>query len=454
MSIHPIEYRYGSDEMRAIFRAENWLSLMLRVEAALAKAEAKVGLVPIEASEAIEEAVKGGGVGLKRVRELEGLTKHETMAVVLALAEASEPHGGYVHLGATSNDILDTTLALQLDEAIVLTGSKLIKLTKAMIRLGRENLDRICLGRTHGLAALPMPFGFKCAVWSSTMKSNMERLLEARRRAVRGKISGAVGTMASFRGKGREIQQLVMKELGIQAAEISTQVVPRDSLAELMLVLALISTSLDLIANEIRNLQRTEIGEVQEPFEVRHQVGSSSMPHKRNPIRSEKVCGLARVLRGIAVSSLENVVLEHERDLTNSSVERTIVPEAFLLLEEQIMSLTKVMDGLIIRPDAMKRNIEATSGLIMAERVVMELVQRGIGRQEAHELIRGLAMKAIDEKRPFEEILLAEPRVTGLLSADEIGELMDSSTYIGEGPVLAQKIFEETEKYLESLKLG
>ncbi len=445
MPVHPIEYRYGSPEMRKIFEIENRYRLMLQVEAALAKAEAEVGLIPPEAAEAIDRTVREGKVSLERIVELERQVRHETMAVVLALSEAVGPLGEYVHFGVTSNDILDTVMALQIKQAVKILRRKLAQLLIEVVRRGRETINLVALGRTHGVAALPIPFGFKFAVWSSILLTDLERLDSAADRAARGKISGAVGTMAGLGGKGRIIQERVMSMLGLKAAEISTQVVPRDSLAELVVTLALISSTLELAANEVRNLQRTEIGEVEEPFDVSRQVGSSTMPHKRNPILSEKVCGLARVMRGIAVAVLENIVLEHERDLTNSSVERIIIPEAFLLLDEQIDIMIRVVSGLKIHPEAMRANLERLRGLIMAERVMLELAARGMGRQRAHELIRQIAQRCISEGLDFAKALMDSPEVRSLLSPEEIERLLNPETYLGESFELAEAVFQKAE---------
>ena len=445
MPVHPIEYRYGSPEMRKIFEIENRYRLMLQVEAALAKAEAEVGLIPPEAAEAIDRTVREGKVSLERIVEFERQVRHETMAVVLALSEAVGPLGEYVHFGVTSNDILDTVMALQIKQAVKILRRKLAQLLIEVVRRGRETINLVALGRTHGVAALPIPFGFKFAVWSSILLRDLERLDSAADRAARGKISGAVGTMAGLGGKGRIIQERVMSMLGLKAAEISTQVVPRDSLAELIVTLALISSTLDLAANEVRNLQRTEIGEVEEPFDVSRQVGSSTMPHKRNPILSEKVCGLARVMRGIAVAALENIVLEHERDLTNSSVERIIIPEAFLLLDEQIDIMIRVVSGLKIHPEAMRANLERLRGLIMAERVMLELAARGMGRQRAHELIRQIAQRCISEGLDFAKALMDSPKVRSLLSPEEIERLLNPETYLGESFELAEAVFQKAE---------
>lgn len=451
MPVHPIEYRYGSREMREIFEISTKYKLMAKVEAALAKAEAQVGLIPREAADRIVEVVEKDEIQIERIFELEKVTQHETMALVLAIAEQAGPYGEYVHFGATSNDILDTALALQLKQAIFLIRSRLISLTRAIIERGRDAIDLICLGRTHGMAALPMTFGFKFAVWASIMKNNLERLSSVESRVVRGKISGAIGTMASFYGKGREIQKLVMKELGLKGAEISTQIVPRDSLAELISTLALISSTLELIANEIRNLQRTEIGEVEEPFRMERQVGSSTMPHKRNPIRSEKVCGLARIMRGLSVAAFENIVLEHERDLSNSSVERIMVPEAFLILDEQLRTLEYVIKNLVLKEEVMKRNIERAGDLIMAERIMLELARRQMGRQKAHELVRKLSMRALEDRKSFHDVLLEEKAVLERISKEEIGSLLDSSTYLGESKELANGIFRSIEEFLDSM---
>ncbi|PNV78002.1 MAG: adenylosuccinate lyase [Thermoproteota archaeon] len=443
MPVHPIENRYGSREMRSIFEYDNKIRTMARVEAELARVEAELGIIPRKAADAISKAAEMVTADL--VKEEERKTKHETMALVRALSKLAGEYGEYVHYGATSNDILDTTMAIQLKEASRIIISRMMELTEAIIKRGRESLNLVSLGRTHGMAAIPMPFGFKFALWASIMRRNMERYEIACKRAAKGKFSGAIGTMASLGSIGMEVQRKLMERLGLEHEEITTQIVPRDELCELLLTMALISSTLEMMANEIRNLHRSEIAEVTEPFEE-EQVGSSTMPHKVNPINSEKVCGLARVMRGIALASLENIVIEHERDLTNSSVERVIVPEAFLLLEEQLITLNYVVRNMKLNSDAMRENIDRTKGFIMSERVMMEL-SKTLGRQRAHEIIRRISMEAMRKNMTFKEALL-ESDVIKYLAPEKIEELMRPENYLGAGKEIARMVFDSVEEFL------
>jgi len=428
--------RYGSDEMRAIFSKENWLKLMLKVEVALAKALWSVGLISEEAYLSIKRGAKE--VSLQRVKEIEKQIMHETMAVVMALAEKSGNGGKYVHLGATSNDILDTVMALQILSASKLMEGKMIRLLELFCNIAENEKDTICLGRTHGRAAVPMVFGFKFAVYASEIARNLDRLRAAVKRAAVGKICGAVGTMAELGEIGFKIQKIVMESLGIPESDINTQVVPRDRIAEFLLVLALISSSLEKIANEIRNLQRSEIEEVFEPF-GRKQIGSSTMPHKRNPIMSERICGLARVLRGITVGSLENIVLEHERDLTNSSFERVIIPQACLLVDEQLSTAIKIFSNLEIRRDRMKKNLLKAGLKIMSENIMIKAVLRGADRQRSLNELREISLKAKNDDE-FLDLVLKNDYIRGFLSEEEIRKALDYNEYTKTAKIYIEKI--------------
>jgi adenylosuccinate lyase len=436
--------------MRGIFDRERWLEKALQVEAALAQAQAEVGDIPKEAAAHIRGRASTRFVKLERVDEIEKEIGHELMAVVKAFAEACGPYGGYIHVGATSNDVTDCILALQLREALLIVKKDLIDLARVLTDKAEEYGNLICLGRTHGMAALPMPFGFKFANWASEVKRHLVRLEQSFGRICVGKMSGAIGTMAGFGPKGREVQRRVMEILGIKHAEISTQVVARDGLAEFACLVGLISSTLDKIANEIRNLQRTEIGEVEEPFkEV--QVGSSTMAHKRNPVRCEKVCGLARVIRGHVATALENVVLEHERDLTNSSYERAVIPELCLLLDEQLKTMKFVLGNLKVYPENMKRNIERTKGLIMSEAVIMALVRKGVDRQRAHELVRRCAMKAWSEKTTLENTLMKETNVLRYLTKEELKSALNVDRYLGTAREQIDEVVREVRSYLSKV---
>lgn len=434
--------------MRRIFSRESWLEKMLLVEATLVQAYADVGEIDRDVADYISERASLKYVRLEDVNRYEKITDHEVMAVVKALSDACGQYGAYIHLGATSADITDTVLALQLKEALEIVDENLRRLAEALIKKAIEHRDTICLGRTHGIAALPMPFGFKFAVWAAEVRRHRERLIQCLPRVCVGKMSGAIGTMAGLGSHALEVQSLVMKRLGLRAAEISTQIVPRDGLAELMVLLALISSSLEKIANEIRNLQRTEIREVEEPFVEATQVGSSTMPHKRNPIKSEKVCGLARIIRGLATTALENIVLEHERDLTNSSCERSMVPEVFILLDEQLKTLIRVIEGLVVYPENMRKNLEATKGLVMSEAVMLAMARKGASRQWAHEILRQCSMEAWKRQIDLKDVLKEREEVGHYLTEGEIEEAMNPYNYLGTSREQIERIVDDVRKSL------
>ncbi|ASJ12767.1 adenylosuccinate lyase [Thermococcus thioreducens] len=438
MAVHPIDYRYGSEEMRRIWDEENKLQKLLDVEAALARAHAKLGNIPEESARVISERANTKWVRLERVKEIEAEIHHDIMAVVKALSEVCGDHGKYVHLGATSNDIIDTANALLIKESLEIVKNDLREIRSILKNLAGEHKYTVCIGRTHGQHAVPTTYGMKFALWLDEIQRHIDRIEELEKRILVGQMSGAVGTMASFGDKGLEIQRLVMEDLGLRPARISSQIIQRDVYAELMMVLALIASTLDKIALEIRNLQRTEILEISEPFGKR-QVGSSTMPHKRNPILSEKVSGLARVLYSNVIPALLNNPLWHERDLTNSSVERVILPESFVLLDEMLKSMKKVLSGLEFFPENIKRNLHMTHNLIMAEPLMLKLTERGMGRQEAHELVRRLAMGAFYEKRDLMEIAKENEEVRKFLSEEDF-ESLKPENYIGMAPQIVDNV--------------
>ena len=432
MPILPVDTgRYGTLEMRRIFEEENRLQKMLDVEAALAWAHGEVENIPREDAERIVRTASIDHVKLRRVKEIEREIKHETMAVVRALAEACGPSGGYVHLGATSSDILDTAMALQLREAINLIEQRLNDFEKTLMEKAEQYKDMIMIGRTHGQHALPITFGFKFSVWMREIARHIERLRECRKRVLVGKMSGAVGTQAGFGPHAMKIQRLVMERLGIEPAEISTQIIQRDRYAELVCLFAIMASTLDKIATEIRELQRTEIGEVSEPFEREKQVGSSTMPHKRNPEICERVSGLAKIMRSLAVPALENIPTWHERDLTQSSAERFIIPETCILTDYMLALIMNVLTYLYVDKEGMWKNVELTQGRTMSEAVMLTLTRKGMDRQRAHELIRGLTIKSEVEKLPFREVLLKNDLVKRMLSKKEIDEALDPRNYLG-----------------------
>ncbi len=434
MAISPFEERYRT-EMNDVLDDWNKITKWMEVEVALAKAHAKLGTIPKDAPAKIEQAMKK--VKPERVSEIEREIHHDLMAMVKALSEQAGDAGKYVHLGATSYDIEDTAMALIFRDAIQLLEKDLESLSSVLKKLAMEHKKTVCIGRTHGQHAVPTTYGLKFAIYYRELKRDIERLKGAKQRIMAGKMSGATGTMATFGKNGVEVQRLVMEELGLQASKASNQVIQRDRHAEVLCVLALIAALLEKIAKEIRNLQRTEILEISEPF-GKKQVGSSTMPQKRNPHKSERICSLARLVRANAMTALENIALEHERDLTNSANERAIFGESFVAVDYMTLQLTKILEGLEFFPDNIKKNLELTHGLIMAERLMIALTEKGMGRQEAHELVRTLSQEAFKNKKQLKELVIEKK----ILDKKEADRLFDYSTYIGQ----AEHIVEEATK--------
>ena len=447
MPILPIDTgRYGTAEMRQIFEQENRLQRMLDVEAALAWAHAEVGDIPRRDANKIIQMASTKYVKLERVRAIEKEIKHDVTSLVRALAELCGSSGAYVHLGATSSDILDTATALQLKEAVRIIGLRLNDFERVLLEKVSRHMVTLMMGRTHGQHALPTTLGFKFAVWLRENARHIQRLAECSERLLVGKMSGAVGTQAGLGENAMRIQELVMERLGIIGADISTQVIQRDRYAEFVTLMALISASLENFATEIRELQRPEIGELSEPFEQEKQVGSSTMPHKRNPETCETVCGLARIVRSLAVPELENVVTWHERDLTQSSAERFIIPEACILTDHLLVKMTGIISGLVVNEEIMKKNIDLTQGRCMSEAVMIALTRKGMSRQEAHEHLRVLTIKSETEKQPFRTVLLGDKRVRKLLTLDEIDKALNPRDYLGTAVKQVKRMIKKTKE--------
>ena len=447
MPILPIDTgRYGSAEMRRIFDEENRLQKMLEVEAALAWAHSQVGNIPKEDAQKIVTKASTKYVKLKRVKEIENEIRHDVMALVRALAEVCGPSGEYVHLGATSSDMLDTATALQLKEAVNLIEKRLNDLESVLLARAEQHKMSIMTGRSHGQHALPTTFGFKSAVWLREISRHIQRIRDCRDRLLVGKMSGAVGTQAGLGPEALKIQELVMERLGIKAADISTQIVQRDRYAELTCILAIVASTLDNIATEIRELQRPEIAEAFEAFEQKKQVGSSTMPHKRNPMISERICGLAKILRSLVTPALENIPTWHERDLTQSSCERFVIPEECILIDYMLILMTKVLKGLEIKEERMLKNMEITQGRMMSEAVMLALAKKGLGRQKAHELTRELAIKSHNKKREFKQVLMKNSTVNQLLNQTEIEKVMNPQNYLGTTTKQIELVIEKTKQ--------
>jgi adenylosuccinate lyase len=428
MAIHPIENRYGTPEMRAVWSEENRFACVVAVESALAQAEAAQGMIPVAA--AGEIAKNAQGASLSRAKAIEEEISHDMMAIVKAISEVCGESGRWVHYGATSNDILDTATGLQLAQALDLIDAKLRKLLGVLVRRSEETITLVAVGRTHGQQGVPTTYGLRFAIWASEVGRHIERLEQLRPRVAVGQMTGAVGTQAALGPKGMEVQEAMMEILQLFPVDVSNQVISRDRYAEYFMFLAGIATTLDKIGVEIRSLQRTEIGEVEEAFGA-NQVGSSTMPHKRNPIKSEQVCGLARIVRASVEPALLNNTLWDERDLTNSSCERVIFPEASILTDHCLRLMTNVLDKLEINRAAIRRNLGFLHGINMAESVMIELTRRGMNRQDAHERVRMASMQALAESRPLADVLGEDQEVLRYCSRKDLETLLAPDTYIG-----------------------
>jgi adenylosuccinate lyase len=381
-------------------------------------------------------------VTVERVNEIEAEINHDLMAIVKALSEqCGEDAGKYIHLGATSNDIQDTALALQLRDFIKYLDNDLEKLKKILLKLAGEHKNTVCIGRTHGQHAIPTTYGLKFAIFACEIQRHIDRISECKKRIIVGQMTGAVGTQAAFGKHALEIQKLVMKDLKMESVMVSNQVIQRDRHAEFMLDLAIIAETLNKIATEIRNLQRTEIDEVSEGF-GKKQVGSSTMPQKRNPIIAERICGISRVIRADAFASLDNIPLWHERDLTNSSAERILIPES-CILTDYILNLTiDLLSNLVFKFDNIERNL-MMSETIMAESIMINLVEKGMGRQAAHELVRDCAMESFGSGKTFKEVLTDSTQVRAYLSKGEIWDAINPKRYIGTAVEQVENVIEK-----------
>ena len=436
----PMDYRYGRKEMKSIFSEENRLHTLLTVEATLTEAHAHFGTIPSSAPPIIWEAINDGKVSLEHVKEIEAEIRHDLMSVVRALSEQCGDAGSYIHLGATSYDIIDTANALQMMQAIHLILKGLEDLESTLASLAENHRDLIMIGRTHGQFAVPITLGLKFSVFAMEVHRHIERLKQAQLRICAGKMSGATGSMAAMGEHAFGIQEYVMEKLGLTIEEAATQIVQRDRYTEYVFILCNISASLEKFATEIRNLQRSEILEVAESFDVKKQVGSSTMAHKQNPITCENISGLARVVRGFITPAMENMVQWHERDLANSSAERFILPHVSILTDDIIVKTEEVFRNLRVFPENIQRNLEMSRGLPMAESVMMVLTTKGMGRQEAHEVVRQCSMESLKTHTHLRDALLADERVTGMLSREEIENALKFENYTGKSGEIVDRV--------------
>ncbi|HEY98539.1 MAG TPA: adenylosuccinate lyase [Dehalococcoidia bacterium] len=414
--------RYSRPEMKRVWSDENKYDKWLEVEIAVCDAWSELGVIPRKAIPKIKLAK----CNLKRMEEILQETRHDVTAFLGAVAESLGEESRYIHLGLTSSDIIDTATSLQLVEASDLLLNEVKELTTVLAQRAIEHKYTLTIGRTHGIHAEPTTFGLKMAVWLEEMRRNTQRLTEARKNIAVGKISGAVGTYATVTP---DVEARACKKLRLSPAPVSNQVLQRDRHAQFVTTLAIIAGSLEKFATEIRALQKTEVREVEEPFGTR-QTGSSAMPHKRNPELSERVCGLARLIRGYALTSLENMALWHERDISHSSNERLTLPDSCLALDYILSLFTSVMKRLQVYPHRMKRNLELTRGLVFSQRVMLALIDKGLSRQEGYRLVQRNAMKSWKGNRNFLTLLKADKEVKDIISAEELDKIFDYQYYL------------------------
>ncbi|HKX81143.1 MAG TPA: adenylosuccinate lyase [Nitrososphaera sp.] len=431
MPILPIDSgRYGSKEMREIFEDRMRLKFQLEFEAAVARAQAKIGMIPDAAASEIAGIAKSGRVKLERVAELESVSEHDTAALVEAMAEQASPKSKpWIHYGLTSNDVVDTATCMQMSQAFSIIESKAAILAILLAKKAAEFKELPAVGRTHGQHASIISFGLKFAVWASEMARHVERIEEGRKRFLVCKTLGVVGTGSLMGEKALEVQRITAEALGLHPVDAATQVVPRERFAEMQFLIALIGSTLDKVAVEIRNLQRTEIGEVAEPFR-KGQMGSSAVPVKRNPIKSERVSSLARILRSLVAVSMENIALWHERDLSNSANERFTLPEAAILLDEMLNAMTRVVSDLAVNEKKVTSNIEMTKGQIYAEFVLDALVNKGVARFEAYRDIQRVAFAALESGEQFFDAVSNDASISRHISKRELARIFDAKNHL------------------------
>jgi len=415
--------RYSLPEMSKVWQEDFKFRTMLEIEILALEALSKEKIVPKDAVARIRRKAK---FNIKKIKEIETKTQHDVVAFVTNVAQNIGADAKYLHFGLTSSDVLDTTLGVQLKAASNILLKDLSAASDILAKKARKYKDMVCMGRTHGVHAEPTTFGLKLALWYDEIQRDIVRLSQAKEEVSVGKISGAVGTFANV---GPEVEEYICKKLGLKPAKVSTQVIQRDVYAQYMAVLAVIGASLEKFALEIRHLQRTEVLEAEEPF-GRAQKGSSAMPHKRNPVICERICGLARILRGNALVAMENVALWHERDISHSSAERVIIPDSTLVLDYMLHKFIQVIEGLNVYPDNMLENIARSHGLIFSQRTLLALMSKGLPRQKAYDYVQRCAMKSWKEKSDFKANLLADKDVTRYLDKKALDKIFDLDYYL------------------------
>jgi adenylosuccinate lyase len=427
--------RYTHPEMGRIWSDQRRYETWLLVEIAAAEAMASAGIVPPDAARDIRER---GGFDIARIEHIEQTTQHDVIAFTTAVAEKVGPSARWLHFGMTSSDVIDTAQALQMREACDVLLKDLDELAHAIRDRAEEHRRTPMIGRTHGVHAEPMTFGLKLALWYAEVQRDVERIVRARATINVGKLSGAVGTYAHL---SPDIEADVCRRLGLDPAPVASQVIQRDRHAELLGALALTAASLEKFALEIRGLQKTEIGEVEEPF-AKGQKGSSAMPHKRNPIGCEQICGLARLIRGNAHVALENVALWHERDISHSSVERVILPDSFIAVDHMLRRFTRIVRGMIVHPERMRENLNRSRGVVFSGTVLLEILKRGVSREQAYEWVQRNAMRSVAEARDFKSLLAEDADVAGVLTRTEIDRAFDLDEQLKHVDHIFARVFE------------
>lgn len=430
--------RYTRERMGKLWSEENKLQAWLQVELAVCEAWAELGVIPKEALKQIREKVR---LDPQRVKELEKETRHDVAAFVMQLEETVGEAGRWIHFGLTSYDVVDTALSLLLKEALGIILEDLKDLMEAVKERALEHRDTVMIGRTHGVHAEPITLGLKFALWYEELKRHKERIERAREGISVGKVSGAVGTFAHV---PPQVEEYVCRKLGLKPDPISSQVIQRDRHGEVFAALALLASSIEKFALEIRHLQRTEVLEAEEPF-AEGQKGSSAMPHKRNPIGSENLCGLARVVRANLMAALENIPLWHERDISHSSVERIIAPDSTTLIDFMLWRLTRIIRGLRVYPQRMRANLELSKGLIFSQALMLALVRKGLSRQKAYQLVQRNAMRAWEEGRDFRDLIEGDEEIGRYLDVEEIEEAFSLKRHLQHVNFLFRRVFEERE---------
>lgn len=428
--------RYSRPEMAHIWTAENRFRIWLEIETLACEAQAELGVIPREAVPVIREK---GNFDIARIDAIEAEVKHDVIAFLTSVSEYVGPEARFIHQGMTSSDVLDTCLSVQLVQAADQLLNDLDMVLASIKRRAMEHRDTVCIGRSHGIHAEPVTFGLKLASWYAEMKRNRERLATARATIATGAISGAVGTFANI---DPYVEEYVCAKMGLEPEPVSTQVIPRDRHAEFFCVLALIASSMERIAVEIRHLQRTEVLEAEEFFS-KGQKGSSAMPHKRNPVLSENLTGQARYIRSLCIPALENVALWHERDISHSSVERYIAPDATVAMDFSLRRLNGLIDKLVVYPENMLRNLNQMKGLVFSQKILLDLTQAGVSREDSYRLVQRNAMKVWEQGKDFLTELLADQDIVGALGENRIREAFNLDYHLKHVATIFKRVFGE-----------